>query len=116
MTVKYYLKYCLWGFIGCGYLVYSILTDLRDDKIFPDFVPFMPYLAAYLTVAAVIFPVSFWTLEYLTTKGLNKNTWENYFSESSPSWRVFIFAYAFSIVLSAPLFLIFFFVRKKKPA
>lgn len=63
VTFRYYLRHCLWGIIGCGSLVYNILTDLNDGKIFPSYVPYMPYVAAYLTIGAVTYPFAYYALE-----------------------------------------------------
>ena len=68
MTIKYYLKHCLWGLIGCGYLTYLILTDLNSGDIYPAYAPYMPYIASYLAVSAVIFPFAFYTTEQLSLK------------------------------------------------
>ncbi|HDR2890894.1 TPA: hypothetical protein I4G69_001729 [Enterobacter asburiae] len=114
MTLKYYLKYCLWGLVGCGYLVYVILTDLRDGKIFPAYAPYMPYIASYLAIGAVILPFAFYVSEKLALKIMKKETWDNYFGADSPSWGAFIFVYMFCILLSAPLLLLYPAVNKNR--
>lgn len=114
MTLKYYLKYCLWGLVGCGYLVYVILTDLRDGKIFPAYAPYMPYIASYLAIGAVVLPFAFYVSEKLALKIMKKETWDNYFGADSTSWGAFIFVYMFCILLSAPLFLLYPAVNKSR--
>ncbi|MCM8261211.1 hypothetical protein M8U38_24255, partial [Enterobacter hormaechei] len=103
MTIKYYLKHCLWGLIGCGYLTYLILTDLNSGDIYPAYAPYMPYIASYLAVSAVIFPFAFYTTEQLSLKKMKRETWGNYFGSDSPSWGAFIFVYIFCVLLSVPL-------------
>ena len=115
MTIKYYLKHCLWGLIGCGYLTYLILTDLNSGDIYPAYAPYMPYIASYLAVSAVIFPFAFYTTEQLSLKKMKKETWGNYFGSDSPSWGAFIFVYIFCVLLSVPLFFIYPFINKNRP-
>ena len=43
MTLKYYLRHCLWGWCGYGYLIYFIVRDMNDGLIFPAYVPYMPF-------------------------------------------------------------------------
>ncbi len=59
MTFRYYLRHCLWSLVGCGSLVYNILTDLKDVKIFPS------YVAAY--------PFAYYALEISAQKIIQKN-------------------------------------------
>lgn len=115
MTVKYYLKHCLWGLIGCGYLTYVILTDLHNGDIYPSYEPYMPYIAGYLAISAVIFPFAFYTTEQLALKTMKKETWSNYLGSDSPSWGAFIFVYIFCVLLSVPLFFIYPFINKNRP-
>ncbi|MCC2919090.1 hypothetical protein [Enterobacter hormaechei] len=107
MTLKYYLKYCLWGLVGCGYLVYLILTGLREGKILPAYAPYMPYIATYLAIGAVILPFAFYVLEQLSLKIMKKETWDNHFGADSPSWCAFVFVYLLCILLSIPLLLLY---------
>ncbi len=37
MTLKYYLRHCLWGWCGYGYLIYFIVRDMNDGLIFPAY-------------------------------------------------------------------------------
>ncbi|MFX4310924.1 hypothetical protein F8O53_03050 [Enterobacter sp. 63] len=115
MTFKYYLKYCLWGLIGCGYLAYLILTDLRDGKTSPAYAPYMPYIATYLAIGAVILPFSFYVSEQLALKIMKKETWDNHFGADSPSWGAFIFVYLLCILLSIPLLMLYPFTGKHRP-
>ena len=68
MTFRYYLRHCLWGLVGCGSLVYNILTDLKDGKIFPSYIPYIPYVAAYLAIGAVAYPFAYYALEISAQK------------------------------------------------
>ncbi|HBA9748277.1 TPA: hypothetical protein J1414_004706 [Escherichia coli] len=115
MTLKYYIKYFFWGLAGCGYLIYIILTDLYEGKILPAYTPYMPYIAAYLTVSAITLPFSFYVSEQLAMKIMRKESWDNHFGADSPSWSAFIFVYLFCILLSVPLFMLYPFVNKKQP-
>lgn len=115
MTFKYYIKHFAWGLIGCGYPLYTILMGLHDESIYPPYVPFMPYIAAYLTVSAIAFPYSFYVFEQIMTRKLSKETWENNFSESSPSWGAFIFAYLLCVILFLPLCLAYALIKKSRP-
>lgn len=72
MTVTYYLKNCFWGLFGPGFLAYNILNDLQDGLIFPAYIPYMPYVAIYLAIGAVIYPFSFFVLEQLAMKIMKK--------------------------------------------
>lgn len=35
MTLKYYLRHCLWGWCGYGYLIYFIVRDMNDVTCSP---------------------------------------------------------------------------------
>lgn len=115
MTLRFYLKYCIWGFLGCGYLVYMILTKLHDGSVYPPYIPYMPYIAAYLTISAVLFPFAFYASEALALKLMSKDNWDAHFGDNSPSWGAFIFVYIICVLLSVPLFIIFLFVKKNRP-
>ncbi len=65
MTFRYYLRHCLWSLVGCGSLVYNILTDLKDGKIFPSYVLYIPYVAAY--------PFAYYALEISAQKIIQRN-------------------------------------------
>lgn len=43
MTLKYYLRHCLWGWCGYGYLIYFIVRDMNDGLIFPAYAPYMGF-------------------------------------------------------------------------
>lgn len=75
MTFRYYLRHCLWGLVGCGSLVYNILTDLKDGKIFPSYIPYIPYVAAYLAIGAVAYPFAYYALEISAQKIIPKKSW-----------------------------------------
>lgn len=115
MTIKYYLKHCLWGLVGCGYLSYTIITDLLNGKIFPAYAPYMPYVAAYLSIAAVTYPFAFYVSEKLALKLMKKEAWDNIFGADSPSWGAFIFVYLLCVLLSIPLLILYPFVSKERP-
>lgn len=115
MTAKYYLKKCLWGLIGCGYLTYVILSDLRSGDVYPPYLPYMPYIAGYLAISAIIFPFAFYTAERLALKTMKRETWSNFFGSDSPSWGAFIFVYIFCVLLSVPLLIVYLFINKDRP-
>ncbi|HHM1467258.1 TPA: hypothetical protein ACRGGK_005393 [Klebsiella pneumoniae] len=50
MTLKYYLRHCLWGWCGYGYLIYFIVRDMNDGLIFPAYAPYMPFVVTYLVL------------------------------------------------------------------
>lgn len=114
MTIKYYLRYCLWGFIGCGYLIYTILNDLNEGKIYPAYIPYMPYVAAYLLISALAFPFDFYVFEKITLKVMKKETWNDYFGSNSPSWSAFPIIYLLCVIFSLPLLMCYPFINKKR--
>ncbi|STP20828.1 Uncharacterised protein [Escherichia coli] len=85
MTFRYYLRHCLWGLVGCGSLVYNILTDLKDGKIFPSYIPYIPYVAAYLAIGAVAYPFAYYALEISAQKIIPKKSWDRFFSDTGSS-------------------------------
>jgi len=114
MTVTYYLKNCFWGLFGPGFLAYNILNDLQDGLIFPAYIPYMPYVAIYLAIGAVIYPFSFFVLEQLAMKIMKKETWRYYFTFDGRSRGLFIFSYMLCALLSIPLFMLYPIINKKR--
>lgn len=112
MTFRYYLRHCLWGIIGCGSLVYNILTDLNDGKIFPSYVPYMPYVAAYLTIGAVTYPFAYYALEKSMLKIMSKKSWDRFFSDTGSSRNFFLIVLMFCVSLVIPLLILFFFISQ----
>ncbi|ELQ6023186.1 hypothetical protein R2217_004321 [Cronobacter turicensis] len=112
MTFKYYIKHLAWGLIGCGYPLYIMIMGLHDDSIYPPYIPFIPYIAAYLAISAIAFPFSFYMAERVIIKKTSGQTWDSHFSESSPSWSAFIFAYLLCIIFFIPLCLAYPFIKK----
>ena len=99
MTFRYYLRHCLWGLVGCGSLVYNILTDLKDGKIFPSYIPYIPYVAAYLAIGAVAYPFAYYALEISAQKIIPRN--------------LFLFVLMFCILFIVPLLALYFCISKK---
>ncbi len=114
MTLNYYLKKCLWSLTGCGYFVYLILNDLHDGLIFPSYQPYIPYVAAYLVISAVVYPFSFYVSEKLAMMVMKKETWEYYFAFNGPSRNFFIFTYFLCVLFSIPLLMLYPLVNKKR--
>ncbi len=113
MTVKYYFRHCFWGFLGFGYLVYSILKDLHDGLIFPAYIPYMPYIATYLAISTVAYPFSLFVMNNLLLMIMKKETWRYYFTLNGPTWNFFIFAYLFCGLFSVPLLMLYPFIRNR---
>ncbi|EAV3188096.1 hypothetical protein ZQ65_01455 [Salmonella enterica subsp. enterica serovar Newport] len=112
MTFRYYLRHCLWGLVSCGSLVYNILTDLNDGEIFPSYVPYMPYVAAYLMIGAISYPFAYYVVETTISKKISKQAWERNFSDIGASWSVFIFVCIFCILFNIPLLALYFYIAK----
>ncbi|EAQ6121107.1 hypothetical protein DSA95_23395 [Salmonella enterica subsp. enterica serovar Plymouth] len=112
MTFSYYLRHCLWSLVGCGYLVYNILTDLSNGQIYHSYIPYMPYVAAYLTISAVAYPFAYYALEKSAYKIMSKKSWEEYFSDFGSSRSLFLFVYMFCIIFIAPLLILYSFIQK----
>lgn len=113
MTFRYYLRHCLWGLVGCGSLVYNILTDLNDGNIFPSYVPYMPYVAAYLAIGAVVYPFAYYALEVSAQMIMSKKSWDRFFSDTGSSRNLFLFVLMFCILFIAPLLTLYFCILKK---
>lgn len=113
MTIKYYFRHCLWGLGGCGYMIYVILNSMHDGKIYPAYVSFMPFIAAYLAIGAVAYPFAFYVTERLSRKVMSAETWNAYCGTDSPSWGAFIFIYLFCVIFVLPLCIIYPFISKK---
>ncbi|ROS15020.1 hypothetical protein EDF82_0094 [Raoultella sp. BIGb0399] len=107
MTLRYYLRHCLWGWCGQGYLIYFIVRDMYDGHIFPPYIPFMPYAVAYLVFSAITYPFAYYASENMAFKIMSKDFWDKYLGERSSACRMFIFVYLFCILFSAPLFIIY---------
>ncbi|QGR09615.1 hypothetical protein CTZ24_24425 (plasmid) [Pantoea phytobeneficialis] len=107
MTGKYYFRHCFWGLIGFGYFVYSILKDLHDGLIFPAYIPYIPYVAIYLSISAVTYPYSLFVTNKLGLMIMKKETWSYFFTVNGPSWNFFIFVYLFCGLLSVPLLILY---------
>ncbi|HAL0699804.1 TPA: hypothetical protein PRP85_000042 [Escherichia coli] len=114
MTFRYYLRHCLWGLVGCGSLVYNILTDLNDGNIFPSYVPYMPYVAAYLAIGAVSYPFAYYTLEISAQNIMSKKSWDRFFSGTGSSRNLFLFVLMFCILFTAVLLILYFYISKKQ--
>lgn len=114
VTFRYYLRHCLWSLVGCGYLVYNILTDLSNGKIYPSYVPYMPYVAAYLTIGAVAYPFAYYALEKSAHKIMSKKSWYRFFSDTGSSRNLFLFVLMFCILFTAPLLTLYFCISKKE--
>lgn len=112
VTFRYYLRHCLWSLVGCGYLVYNILTDLSNGQIYHSYVPYMPYVAAYLTIGAVAYPFAYYALEKSAHKIMSKKSWEEHFSDFGSSRSLFLFVYMFCIIFTAPLLILYFLIQK----
>lgn len=115
LTLKYYFKLCFWGLGGCGSLVYIILADLHDGKIYSSYIPYMPYIAAYLAIGAVAFPFAYFSIKKLALKTLSKQAWGSYFSEDSPSWGAFVFIYLLCVLFVVPLCIVYLFIKETRP-
>lgn len=113
MTFRYYLRHCLWGLVGCGSLVYNILTDLKDGKIFPSYVPYIPYVAAYLAIGAVAYPFAYYALETSAQKIIPKKSWDRFFSDTGSSRILFLFVLMFCILFIVSLLALYFCISKK---
>lgn len=113
MTINYYLKHCLWGLVGFGYLLYAVLKDYYDGLIFPAYVPYIPYIAAYIALSAVIYPYSFFVSEKLMAMKMKKETRGYYFGNNGPSWNFFIILFMLCGVLSIPLLMLYPLVNRK---
>ncbi|HAT3901985.1 TPA: hypothetical protein OPR08_001939 [Citrobacter koseri] len=113
MTFRYYLRHCLWSLVGCGSLVYNILTDLNDGNIFPSYVPYMPYVAAYLAIGAVAYPFAYYALEISAQKIMSKKSWDRFFSDTGSSRNLFLLVLMFCILFIAPLLTLYFCISKK---
>ncbi len=121
MTFRYYLRHCLWGLVGCGSLVYNILTDLKDGKIFPSYIPYIPYVAAYLAIGAaaylaigaVAYPFAYYALEISAQKIIPKKSWDRFFSDTGSSRNLFLFVLMFCILFIVPLLALYFCISKK---
>lgn len=68
MTFKYYLRHCLWGWCGYGYLIYFIVHDMNNGHIFPPYTPYMSVVFAYLFLSATLYPFSYSSSEKLALK------------------------------------------------
>ncbi|HBC5665234.1 TPA: hypothetical protein MDF12_004691 [Escherichia coli] len=113
MTFRYYLRHCLWGLVGCGSLVYNILTDLKDGKIFPSYIPYIPYVAAYLAIGAVAYPFAYYALEISAQKIIPKKSWDRFFSDTGSSRNLFLFVLMFCILFIVLLLALYFCISKK---
>lgn len=112
MTFRYYLRHCLWGLVGCGSLVYNILTDLKDGKIFPSYIPYIPYVAAYLAIGAVAYPFAYYALEISAQKIIPKKSRDRFFSDTGSSRNLFLFVLMFCILFIVPLLVLYFCISK----
>ncbi|EBO9655472.1 hypothetical protein JP88_004661 [Salmonella enterica subsp. enterica] len=112
MTFRYYLRHCLWGLGSCGSLVYNILTDLNEGNIFPPYVPYMPYIAAYLTIGAVAYPFAYYALEVSAQRIMTKKSWDRHFSDLGPSRNLFLFVLMLCILFVVPFLILYFFISK----
>lgn len=106
MTLKYYLRHCLWGVCGNGYLIYFIVSDMCDGRIYPPYIPYMPYAVAYLVFGAVVYPFAYRVSEEMALRIMSKGFWDNHFGEESSPWGMFIFVFLFCMLFSVPLFIL----------
>lgn len=114
VTFRYYLRHCLWGLVGCGALIYNILTDLSNAQVYHSYVPYMPYVAAYLTIGAVAYPFAYCALEASAQKIMSKKSWDRGFSDMGSSRSLFIFVYMFCIAFIIPLIGLYFYIENHK--
>lgn len=114
MTFRYYLRHCLWSFVGCGYLVYNILIDLSNGQIYHSYVSHMPYVAAYLTIGAVAYPFAYYVLEMSAQKIMPKKSWDRFFSDTGSSRNLFLFVLMFCLLFIIPLLALYFCISKKQ--
>ncbi len=111
LTLRYYLRHCWWGLFGCGFLVYSILTSLYGGTVYPDYVPYIPYVAAYLTVGGLTYPYTYYAVEKLFLKIMSEKTWEKVFGDTCYR-NLFLFIYMLCILLTLPLLILYFLLPK----
>lgn len=113
MTLKYYLRHCLWGWCGYGYLIYFIVRDMNDGLIFPAYAPYMPFVVTYLVLSAVLYPFSYYTSEKLALKIMTKPFWDRHIGVNSGVYGMFVILWLFCMPLSVPLFLVYLCLRAK---
>lgn len=112
MTLRYYLRHCWWGLLGCGFLVYSILTSLYNGTVYPTYVPYIPYVAAYMTIGGLTYPYLYYTVEKLSLKVMSEKGWARHFSDGGSSRNFFLIIYMCCLLLTFPLLAIYFFLPK----
>ncbi|EPY4141288.1 hypothetical protein IDF50_25465 [Klebsiella pneumoniae] len=113
MTLKYYFRHCLWGWCGYGYLTYFIISDMNSGRIFPLYVPYMPFVVVYLIFSAILYPFSYYTSEKLALKIMSQDFWDRHIGEKSGVYGMFIIVWLFCMPLSLPLFIVYLCIRNK---
>ncbi|HAG0017823.1 TPA: hypothetical protein G8O67_005221 [Salmonella enterica] len=113
ITLKYYLRHCLWGWCGYGYLTCFIVRDMNNGRIFPPYAPYMSFVVAYLVLSAILYPFSYYTSEKLALKIMTKHFWDRHIGVNSGVFGMFIIVWLFCMPLSVPLFIVYLCIREK---
>lgn len=86
---------------------------MNGGRIFPPYVPYMPFVVAYLAFSTIVYPFSYYTSEKLALNIITKDFWDRHIGENSGVFGMFIILWLFCMPLSVPLFIVYLYIRDK---